>query len=203
MTGGTSYKSCHEYRAPGAFRPQVDGRGPVSQPNRELGRDSDRCQASPAVRLRSCRGQLRHPLSIFSTAAELGLGAALVHAPTLDRRNCPHTIRLCSTGAAASSVRLSDSPGVPCLRSTAERATPSLVARSADEDRWDIAVGMHRQGFDLQLTQYDDRGWRATFYTTGMEHSPKSATGTGAVVGRAERGLGGFGPSAPSIVQIC
>jgi hypothetical protein len=24
-----------------------------------------------------------------------------------------------------------------------------------------------------------DRGWRATFYTTGMEHSPTSATGTG------------------------
>src|SRR5262245_16200124 len=42
-----------------------------------------------------------------------------------------------------------------------------------------IAVGMHRQGYDLQLTQYDDRGWRATFYTTGMEHSPVSATGTG------------------------
>ena len=39
--------------------------------------------------------------------------------------------------------------------------------------------GMHRQGFDLQLTQYDERGWRATFYTTGIEHSPKSATGTG------------------------
>jgi len=30
-----------------------------------------------------------------------------------------------------------------------------------------VAVGMHRQGFDLQLTQYDERGWRATFYTTG------------------------------------
>ena len=42
-----------------------------------------------------------------------------------------------------------------------------------------IAVGMHRQGFDLQLTQYDERGWRATFYTSGMEHSPTSATGTG------------------------
>jgi hypothetical protein len=42
-----------------------------------------------------------------------------------------------------------------------------------------IAIGMHRQGFDLQLTQYDERGWRATFYTTGMEHSPTSATGTG------------------------
>jgi hypothetical protein len=32
--------------------------------------------------------------------------------------------------------------------------------------------------FDLRLTQYDDRGWRATFYTTGMEHSQTSATGT-------------------------
>jgi len=41
-----------------------------------------------------------------------------------------------------------------------------------------VAFGMHRQGFDLQLTQYDDRGWRATFYTTGVEHSPTSATGT-------------------------
>jgi hypothetical protein len=27
--------------------------------------------------------------------------------------------------------------------------------------------------------RYDERGWRATFYTTGMEHSPTSATGTG------------------------
>jgi hypothetical protein len=42
-----------------------------------------------------------------------------------------------------------------------------------------VAVGMHRQGYDLQLTQYDERGRRATFYTTGMEHSPTSATGTG------------------------
>ena len=38
-----------------------------------------------------------------------------------------------------------------------------------------IAVGMHRQGFDLQLTQYDERGWRATFYTTGLEHPPTNA----------------------------
>jgi hypothetical protein len=42
-----------------------------------------------------------------------------------------------------------------------------------------IAAGMARQGYDLQLTRYDNRGWRATFYTTGMEHSPTSATGTG------------------------
>jgi hypothetical protein len=32
---------------------------------------------------------------------------------------------------------------------------------------------------DLQLTRYDEKGWRATFYTTGMDHSPASATGTG------------------------
>jgi hypothetical protein len=38
---------------------------------------------------------------------------------------------------------------------------------------------MARQGYDLQLTQYDEKGWRATFYTTGMEHSATSATGSG------------------------
>jgi len=26
-----------------------------------------------------------------------------------------------------------------------------------------VAVGMARQGYDLQLTRYDERGWRATF----------------------------------------
>jgi hypothetical protein len=36
---------------------------------------------------------------------------------------------------------------------------------------------MARQGYDLQLTRYDEKGWWATFYTTGMEHSPTSATG--------------------------
>jgi hypothetical protein len=39
-----------------------------------------------------------------------------------------------------------------------------------------VAVGMAHQGYDLQLTRYDEKGWRATFYTTGMEHSPTSAT---------------------------
>src|SRR2546425_3795827 len=39
-----------------------------------------------------------------------------------------------------------------------------------------VAVGMAHQGFDLQLTRYDERGWRATFYTSGMEHSINSAT---------------------------
>ena len=32
-----------------------------------------------------------------------------------------------------------------------------------------VAVGMHRQGYDLQLTQCDDTGWRPMFYTTGMD----------------------------------
>ena len=39
-----------------------------------------------------------------------------------------------------------------------------------------VIEGMHRQGYDVQLTQYDERGWRATFYVTGMEHSATSAT---------------------------
>jgi hypothetical protein len=37
-----------------------------------------------------------------------------------------------------------------------------------------VAVGMHRQGYDLQLTQYDDRGWSATFYTTGWSTRPRA-----------------------------
>src|SRR2546428_12693637 len=41
-----------------------------------------------------------------------------------------------------------------------------------------VAVGMHRQGYDLQFTQYNEPGWRATFYTSRMEHSLTSATGT-------------------------
>jgi hypothetical protein len=31
-----------------------------------------------------------------------------------------------------------------------------------------VTVGMARQGYDLQLTRYDERGWQATFYTPGM-----------------------------------
>jgi hypothetical protein len=58
----------------------------------------------------------------------------------------------------------------------------SLWALRSWLDSWSsigrIAVGMARQGFDPQLTRYDERGWRATFYTTGMEHSPAGATGS-------------------------
>jgi len=59
---------------------------------------------------------------------------------------------------------------------------PVLLALHRWLDTWrgigHLAVGMARQGFDLQLTRYDEQGWRATFYTSGMEHSPTSATGT-------------------------
>jgi hypothetical protein len=59
---------------------------------------------------------------------------------------------------------------------------PVLEALYRWLDTWrgigDVAVGMARQGYDLQLTRHDEQGWRATFYTTGMEHSPTSATST-------------------------
>jgi hypothetical protein len=48
-------------------------------------------------------------------------------------------------------------------------------------DTWpgvgDIAVGMHRQGWDLQLTEYGDGHWRATFFVTGQAHSIVGGTG--------------------------
>jgi hypothetical protein len=33
-------------------------------------------------------------------------------------------------------------------------------------------------GYDLSLTRYANEGWRATFYNSGKEHSPTSATGS-------------------------
>ncbi len=39
-----------------------------------------------------------------------------------------------------------------------------------------VERGMAHQAYDLRLTRYDEKGWRATFYTTGMEHSITSAT---------------------------
>ena len=42
----------------------------------------------------------------------------------------------------------------------------------------DIESGMRRQGYDLYLARYDGRGWRATFYVTGMEHSVTATTGS-------------------------
>ena len=52
---------------------------------------------------------------------------------------------------------------------------PALDALHEWLDSWrgvgQVAVGMHRQGCDLQLTEYGDGYWRATFYVTGQAHS--------------------------------
>jgi hypothetical protein len=65
---------------------------------------------------------------------------------------------------------------------TIEPATPELRLLHRWLDSWrgigDLVACMARQGYDLQLTRYDGRGWRATFYTTGIEHSATSATGS-------------------------
>ena len=50
---------------------------------------------------------------------------------------------------------------------------------------------VHRQGFNLQLPQYD-RGWRATFYTTGMEQRCRSR-------GSVDRLLVSFGVAPAAI----
>ena len=53
---------------------------------------------------------------------------------------------------------------------------------------------MARQGYDLQLTRYDERGWRATFYTSGMEaldherHGLRRGTARRGMPSRARRG---------------
>ena len=40
-----------------------------------------------------------------------------------------------------------------------------------------VERGMAHQGYDLQLTRYDERGWRANFYPSGIAHSVVSGTG--------------------------
>jgi hypothetical protein len=63
-----------------------------------------------------------------------------------------------------------------------EPRTPELELLHGWLDTWrgigDIAEGMAWQDYDLQLTRYDGRAWRATFYTSGMEHSATSAIGS-------------------------
>ncbi len=46
---------------------------------------------------------------------------------------------------------------VGCHRSLGKRTRGAASATSSE--------GMARQGYDLQLTRYDEKGWRATFYT--------------------------------------
>jgi len=48
-----------------------------------------------------------------------------------------------------------------------------------------VAARMARQGYDLQLTRYDQKGWRATFYRPGWSTHPRARP---ARVGNARRG---------------
>ena len=58
---------------------------------------------------------------------------------------------------------------------------PELRLLRAWLDSWRgigaLAVGMGRQGYDLQLTRYADQGWRANFYSAGIAHSVVSGSG--------------------------
>ena len=60
-----------------------------------------------------------------------------------------------------------------------EPRAPELHALHCWLDTWrgigDVAVGMAPQGFDLR---HDEQGWPATFYSSGIEHSATSATGS-------------------------
>ena len=92
-------------------------------------------------------------------------------------------------GNVAENVAPATSQGLPFQPTPANRrkGNPSTNQRLTEGCTWldswagigHVAVSMARQGNDLQLTRYDEKGWRAIFYTNGMEHSPTSATGTG------------------------
>ena len=68
---------------------------------------------------------------------------------------------------------------------------PNVRATTASADDYQSAVRdftrmrARRPAFSMASSEgttsnsYDEKGWRAAFYTTGMEHSPTSATGTG------------------------
>ena len=62
------------------------------------------------------------------------------------------------------------------LAATLVRAeSPELALVHRWLDNWRgvalLAVGLHRTGYDLDLRQYGDGHWRATFYVTGLAHS--------------------------------
>ena len=72
--------------------------------------------------------------------------------------------------------------GFALLDTHGKPAPPEVQTLRKWLDNWTgighVMTGMQRQDYDLELTRYDGRGWRATFFTTGMEHSLTNATGT-------------------------
>ena len=80
--------------------------------------------------------------------------------------------------AASSSGQHSDSPPLPL-----PFYDRSLRALRTWLDSWagsDVSRSIWRaKGTTSNSRATTKRAWRTTFYTTGMEHSPTSATGTG------------------------
>jgi hypothetical protein len=72
--------------------------------------------------------------------------------------------------------------GFALLDTRGQPAPPEVQTVRTWLDNWTglghVVTGMQRQDYDLALTRYDGRGWRATFFVTGMEHSLTNATGT-------------------------
>ncbi len=87
------------------------------------------------------------------------------------------------SGRASNPQRVTDRLGrlllVTLEAARVQADLPVLAALRSWLDSWrgigDVERGMAHQGYDLQLTRYDAKGWRATLYTTGMEHSITSA----------------------------
>src|SRR5262245_46142630 len=68
-----------------------------------------------------------------------------------------------------------------------------------------VAVGMAHQGFDLQLTRYDELASDLLHDRDGaLAHErDQHRVGTHAVACDAAGGVGSAGPHQPSIVQVC
>ena len=67
-----------------------------------------------------------------------------------------------------------------------------------------VVTGMARQDYDLELTRYDGRGWGATFYVAGVEHSliGRTASDGSGDLGQSSWGLLAQGPIAHRGAQI-
>ena len=116
---------------------------------------------------------------VSASHGRLGLGVRLPECQRFDKPRCEIDV------ATLARLRPPDgSAGYRALDGQCRHAPrfPALDSLRSWLNSWPgigaIAVGMARQGFDLQLTRYDAQGWRATFYVTGMEHSATSATGS-------------------------
>ena len=70
----------------------------------------------------------------------------------------------------------------------------SIASSTRDTASGLLAVGLHRAGYDLDLRQYGDGHWRATFYVTGLAHSILGGSAWDGVAGGVMGGVGGAPP---------